>query len=128
MKKQDAESFEKLAAQLRSVHTELSLLSRKSPNDAVNKFKIKFVNKIIGECNDVLGSDNKPFDDFSEFSEDEMPSNSDVTLIISQYMESMELARVSNIHFRNGSWYWTIDGEKNEQSTMRTSMPLKLKK
>ena len=46
MKKQEIDTFEKLSGQLIGIYEEISLLSKKSPNDAVNKFKLKFINKI----------------------------------------------------------------------------------
>ena len=46
MNKNDIDIFEKLSGQLISVYEEISLLSKKNPNDAINKFKLKFLNKL----------------------------------------------------------------------------------
>ena len=43
MNKNDIDIFEKLSGQLISVYEEISLLSKKNPNDAINKFKLKFL-------------------------------------------------------------------------------------
>lgn len=53
---------------------------KKNPNDAVNKFKLKFVNKLLSQSNDYLADKYKPFDDFDSFDEDDIPQNSDVVL------------------------------------------------
>ena len=36
----EIESLEKLIGQLQGLHSEISLLAKKSPNDAVNSFKL----------------------------------------------------------------------------------------
>ena len=64
MKREEVNTFEKLQAQLEGLHTEISSLSKKSQNDALNKFKLKFVNQILSEANLLLGEKYKPFNDF----------------------------------------------------------------
>ncbi len=123
MKKNDVDTFEKLMAQLASFHNELSMLAKKSPNDALNSFKLKFVNATLAQCNSFLGKPYHPFSDFELFSEDQMPSNSDATFIISQYIECAEKFRSDHIVQYGGNWWWSIDGEEH---TMRTAQPKKI--
>lgn len=128
MTKQEVDTFEKVNGQLESLHLEISALSKKSQNDALNKFKLKFVNQILGEANRILGDNYKPFPDFSVFNEDEIPSNSDATMVISQYLGCMEKLRNDNIISKqeyNGNkyivrWYWSKTGKQ-------TFAPLKIK-
>lgn len=47
MNRKDVDEFEKLSVQLQSIYDELSILSKESPNDAVNKFKLNFINKLL---------------------------------------------------------------------------------
>jgi len=89
MKRVDVDKFEKLDGQLQSTYDEISLLSKKKPNDAVNKFKLKFVNTLLEQANDFLGQIYRPFSDFALFSEDDVPQNSDVAFILSQYMQCL---------------------------------------
>jgi len=56
MNKAEVDRFEKLSGQLISVYEELSLLSKKNPNDAVNKFKLKFINKLLDQSNEFLSN------------------------------------------------------------------------
>jgi hypothetical protein len=51
MKRADIDTFEKLKAQLDGLYQEMSVLAKKSPNDAVNAFKIKLVNATLERCN-----------------------------------------------------------------------------
>lgn len=123
MNKTDVDIFEKLSGQLISVYEEISLLSKKSPNDAVNKFKLKFLNKLISDSNEFLSDKYKPFDDFNIFNEDDIPQNSDVVFILSQYIQCFEKLRSDNVIVLHGNWYWDTDDEIK----IRTVRPQKLK-
>jgi len=133
MNKSDVDVFEKLSGQLISVYEEMSLLSKKSPNDAVNKFKLKFLNKLIDDSNQFLTDKYKPYDDFNIFDEDDMPQNSDVVFILSQYLQCFEKLRADNVIIKNASWYWKLKGTKNDEVDeygmiyIRTVRPKKLK-
>lgn len=124
MNKQEVDNFEKLQAQLEGLHNEISALSKKSQNDALNKFKLKFVNKILTDSNELLGENYKPFADFDFFDENDMPTNSDAAMMLTQYLSCFEKIRADNVKQDFGSWYWVIDGEK---SSIKTVMPKKIK-
>src|SRR5665647_1900664 len=106
MKRKDVDKFEKLSGQLVGVYDELSMLSKKSPNDAVNKFKLKFVNSLIVESNLFLSASYRPFSEFEIFDVDEMPQNSDVVFILAQYIQCFEKLRADNVVAKHGGWYW----------------------
>ncbi|WP_057940572.1 hypothetical protein [Algoriphagus resistens] len=124
MTKQEVDNFEKLQAQLEGLHNEISALSKKSQNDALNKFKLKFVNKIISDSNELLGNEYKPFSDFDTFDENDLPSNSDAAMMLTQYLSCFEKLRADNVKQDVGRWYWIIDGK---QSDVKTVMPKKIK-
>ncbi|HYW18074.1 MAG TPA: hypothetical protein VE956_01965 [Nodularia sp. (in: cyanobacteria)] len=134
MKHKDVDEFEKLSGQLQGVYDELSVLSKKSPNDAVNKFKLKFINQLLNEANKLLGYKYLPFKDFSEFDIDEMPQNSDVVFILSQYLQCLEKLHSDNVIIHNGSWNWMVeaDGDKYADEFgliyIKTTCPKHLKK
>ena len=67
MTKKEIDTFEKLQSQLEGLHTEISALSKKSQNDVLNKFKLKFVNQVLENANKLLGFKYKPFNDFDLF-------------------------------------------------------------
>ncbi len=125
LKRIQVDELEKLIGQLESLHSELTALAKKSPNDAVNKFKLRFVNASLDNCNKLLGQRYRPFNDFEQFDIDEVPSNSDLTFIISQYMPAMEKFRADNI--TTGSHGWQYDIEDSDEK-IRTSAPAKLRK
>ncbi len=119
MTKEDVERFEKINGQLEGVYEEITSLSKKSPNDSVNKFKLRFINSILSEANSVLDAKHKPFNDFSSFDEDTLPTNSDVAFILAQYLSGMENKRTENIKQQplNPLSYWVIDGGVSSEKT-----------
>lgn len=133
MNRSQVNTFEKLSGQLLSVYEEISLLSKKSPNAPVNKFKLKFVNKLLSQSNDFLADKYKPFDDFELFDEDDMPQNSDVVFILSQYLQCFEKLRADNVVTRRGGWFWYVESNEDEEGDekgkviIRTTKPKKLK-
>ncbi len=124
MKLKEVELLEKISGQMHGLHKEIDMLVRKSPNDGINEFKLKFVNAVISEANKILGKDYKPFLEFTQFNEDDLPSNSDVTFITGQYIEELERKRTDNIIQFSGRWKYKISDSKEE---IYTSPPKKLK-
>ncbi len=127
MTKQEVDTFEKVQSQLEGLHTEISSLSKKSQNDALNKFKLKCVNQILTEANKLLGEKYRPFPDFAVFDEIDLPNNSDVAMILTQYLSCFEKLRSDNVkqadifpHY----WYWVIN---EKMSTVRTISPKVIK-
>ena len=123
MKREEVDRFEKTIVQLEALHSEVSVLSKKSPNDGLNIFKLGFVNSVLQGANKLLGETYKPFPDFSAFEQDDLPSNSDVAFIISQYINCMEKLRSDSIFYKDYTWQWrTEDGE----TIIKTTQPKKL--
>lgn len=127
MRKKEVEKFEKIHSQLIGLYEEISTLSRKLPNDGTNKFKLKYINQILSDANSMLENKYDPFKDFKLFNEDNLPTNSDVVIIIRQYLNCMETLRSENIEceYIDNRWYWIIDGKKSKKET---SPPNKLKR
>ncbi len=82
--------FQQLQTQMTTFYDEFSILSKKSPNDPLNKFKLKFVNDTLKKANSLLAEAFRPFPDFETFPDEDLPTNSDAVLMLSQYLKSME--------------------------------------
>ncbi len=91
------ELFERINRQLNGLHDEISILSKKSPDGKINIFKIQLINTILEHANQVLQQGYMPFDGFTQFDLEMLPSNSDVVFILSQYLNCMEQLRIENI-------------------------------
>lgn len=112
--KEEVENLEKLIGQLQALHSEISQLAKKAPNDGLNIFKLKLVNKVLTSGNDILSGGYMPFEDFSQFEQDALPTNSDVTMILAQYMEQAERFRSDNMKMHQSQWRYIIDGAPSD--------------
>ena len=119
---EEVEKLEKVSGQMDGLHKEISALARKSPNDGVNKFKLKFINAAISEANAVLGGEYKPFDQFHQFDFDDLPSNSEWPLCLANILKSWR-KRADNLICRAGSWIYDLL-DSTEQ--IRTAPPKKI--
>lgn len=104
----DFEEFEKNERQLHVFYREISALSKKSSNDGVNKFKLSLINNCLREVNGAIGS---PLEGFETFEESLVPSNSDVALVLGQYVAAIYAFREANTKSIGGTWCWVEKGE-----------------
>lgn len=116
MNEKQIDQFEKTFAQIISTYEEFSNLSKKSPDSPINKFKLSFVNSIIVEANEILGKINIPFKNFTEFNEDDLPTNSDIIFIFSQYLNSFQKIITDNSEFGK----WKIGGKNSDKSVFKS--------
>lgn len=108
---EEVEILEKTIGQLKSIYEEVSLLSKKSQNDAVNKFKLGMINSVLRTANSVLGVKYNPIDKFSEFDADDVPSNSDVAFVVAQYLVEIERFRTDSVIYSDFNWVYLINGK-----------------
>ncbi len=94
--KKNIEDYSLLKDMLHAQRQEFDILSKKKSDGPLNKMKIKMVNRVLEPLNELLR--NEPSHKFLDvLNEDEMPTNSDVVLIISQYEEALQ--NFSNRYF-----------------------------
>lgn len=118
MTENEVNIFLKLKPQIKNTYDEISLLSKKNPTESLNKFKLKFINSMIIEANEILGDKYKPFpNEFEQFDADDMPNNGDVVFILSHYLTSLEKLRCDNIRNSHMNTYWVINGAISELRT-----------
>jgi len=98
----DVESFEKLESQIHSSRREIAELSRKKPNDAINKFKLGHLNALLAKSNEFL-VDDVPLEGFTIFDEDQLPTNSDAVFVLAQYTDALHRFRTKNSIFDRAS-------------------------
>jgi len=118
--KAEVDRLERMIGQIDVIRKEMAGLARKSPSDAVNAFKLKLINKVLVDANELLGERYRPFAEFSVFDDDAVPSTSDVTFIMAQYAEGVDLFRSGYVHWNAGTWCYRIS---DSTETMRTSPP-----
>lgn len=114
--KESLRRFEKTEAQLEGFFEEIGNLSKKKPDDAVNPFKLGFINQMLERANELLGDDYRPFLNFTTFDvEATVPTTSDVVTMLSQYLRSMDKFRKDHTYRELSSYYWNVrdDGNKH---------------
>lgn len=111
---QEVVTFDRLKSQLHQLYGEITTLSKKSPDGSVNKFKLDFINEKVEEANRLLGEDSKPSKQFATFDLVSLPTNSDVVMMLSQYIDALEAWRSGHIVERDTyNWYWNTDDGTN---------------
>lgn len=131
----EIEALEKVSGQVEGMHTELSIVAKKSPNDAINKFKLKLLNQVLEAANEVLGEEYEPIEGFEKFEEDDIPTSSDAVFVLNQYIAEIERMRADNTFGYAGNWYYRLDSddpescdEKGELLKIRAYTPKKVRK
>ncbi len=123
MTKEDVELYNRVFTQISGLYKEIGLLSKKSPNDAVNAFKLRFINKNLEDSNYLLGDD-KPYKDFDYFGEDTFPTTSDVVMMLDQYISALRRLKTCNTvskKIQSSDWgieveqsFWMINGKDSD--------------
>ena len=54
MHRKDVERYDELNSKLISLKGDIALLSAKKPNETVNEFKLKLINKMLAQINDLI--------------------------------------------------------------------------
>ena len=104
------DSYDVVMPLLKAMYEELKAFSKKKPDGAVGKNKILIINRILEECRSVLKSEaSLKFLDLLD--EADFPQNSDVTLILSQYVVAMEQFKDTYYVYDEflGGWTWVIE-------------------
>lgn len=101
--------YEAIQSQLEVLHEEIVKLAKKSPDAPINRFKVEIVNEKLRGANELLEGIHKPFASFVEFDVAGLPTASDVSVVLAQYLNSLEGWRSANVESRDYVWYWATD-------------------
>lgn len=74
---------------LQAMYLEFKEFSKKKPEEVVSKAKVKVVNRLLTKCQNVLESE-ASIDYLDLLDEDDVPQNSDIVLMLSQYVAAMK--------------------------------------
>ena len=100
-------AYETTMPLLKAMYSEFKELSKKKPDAAVSKSKIKITNRLLERVRMAL-ADSSSLEFLDLLDEDDIPQISDVTLILSQYVASMEAFKKRHYRSYNGKYQWVI--------------------
>lgn len=89
----------KTIGQVSSLIDDFSELSKKAPNSPINKFKLNLINNVLSIANTFLVNGYLPLQEFTLFEEDSITSNSDVLIMLNQYIKGFEQFVEDNIQY-----------------------------
>lgn len=99
----EVEKFKMLSKLVDSIYEEMKEFSKKKPDEPLNKFKVKNVNRVLEQIKEILKT--QPTIEFLDLLDDEtLPTNSDAILIIGQFNAAMASFRTK---YRNRYDRWT---------------------
>src|SRR6056297_1684183 len=82
--------YELLVPLIKGIYNEMKELSKKKPDTPLNNFKVKSINRILKPANELLKNEETyKFLDILDI--DDIPTNSDVVLILNQYIRSINI-------------------------------------
>jgi hypothetical protein len=94
---------------LASIYLEMKEFSKKKPDEPLNKFKVKTINRVLQPLKEILI--NQPTLMYLDLLDDEvLPSNSDAILIIGQFTAAMD-------RFKKRYFYYSLSEKKERWST-----------
>ncbi|MHA8061419.1 hypothetical protein PQG22_09100 [Aquirufa beregesia] len=84
----EVKKFEILFPMINSDIAEIRELSKKKQDEPLNPFKVKIINKKLGQIKELLK--NEPSSEYLELlDEDRLPTNSDAVLMLTQFINSL---------------------------------------
>ena len=102
-----AQTHDNMTPLLEAMYVEFKEISKKKPDSAVSKSKIKIANRLLEKVRTVL-SDEESIGFLDVLDEDDVPQASDVTLILSQYVAAMNAFREKHYGWDGANHKWFI--------------------
>ena len=100
---------------LKAMFEQFQELSRKKPEGALNKSKVAMVNRLLEKCREVL-ADEMTLQFLDLLDTEQVPQNSDVVLVLSQYESAMRQFREDHTHNEGYETEWDLEGGEDDDS------------
>jgi hypothetical protein len=122
MKLDDVDLFERVQSQIGQLYKEMSIQAKNKPDNPINKFKLSIINEKLQAANTFLVGTFKPLAGFESFDEAALPTNSDVVIVLAQYLDGLEGWRSAHLEYDAGDfkWYWKTEGSRKVPASSPT--------
>jgi hypothetical protein len=110
----ELDAYIKLLMQFTKMTEVFEKLSKSTPNDHINDLKLECINVMLEQANALIVKNNKPIIGIVAFDPEKKPTNSDVYLILSQYLACMKKYGLEQTRNYNSKCYWVL----NERRTI----------
>lgn len=94
---------------LKSAFDEVKEFSKKKQDEELNIKKVKMINRLLEKAKEIL-KDEPTVDYLELLDEDELPTNSDAVLTMSQFISAMNKYHDDHYHYENNMLSWDNDG------------------
>ena len=94
---------------LKSAFDEVKEFSKKKQDEELNIKKVKMINRLLEKAKEIL-KDEPTVDYLELLDEDELPTNSDAVLTMSQFISAMNKFHEDHYHYENNMLSWDNEG------------------
>lgn len=94
---------------LKSAFDEVKEFSKKKQDEELNIKKVKMINRLLEKAKEIL-KDEPTVDYLELLDEDELPTNSDAVLTMSQFISAMNKFHDDHYHYENNMLSWDNEG------------------
>lgn len=94
---------------LKSAFDEVKEFSKKKQDEELNIKKVKMINRLLEKAKELL-KDEPTVDYLELLDEDELPTNSDAVLTMSQFISAMNKFHEDHYHYENNMLSWDNEG------------------
>ncbi len=102
----DVATYNMIFPMIKSMRDEIKVLSSKKQDGVLNNLKIKIINRLIDPARELLAKE-PTLEYLERLDEDLLPQNSDVVLILSQYIEALNQYQLKNqVNVGYGNYMW----------------------
>ena len=104
---EQVELYDTISRLLEAAFDEVKDFSKKKQDEPLNEKKVKIINRLLEKAKEVL-KDEPTVEFLDLLDENELPSNSDAVLTMSQFMSAMDKFHAD--HYHGGNWDFEFGG------------------
>lgn len=94
---------------INGIYNEFKELTKKKPETVLNVYKVKVVNRVLEPIKELLEKE-EVIEFLDTLDQDDLPTNSDVILILNQYLKALRMFYSKYYeHSPEGKYIWAVE-------------------